>query len=199
MPPKASSAETAELIELFKSIGLTQSKAAEAAKNPKSASTLKEIIEKKSLAGKALDEKTSVLLAAAAVQGSKLDEDARGYVVDAILDGRLKTTDQVSGKRIRSGTSSISICLYAVLAAAKYMETHPAPVDDADFDKQCGVGAYPCASQWHAVIEALYNSTQDSISLLRSLYLKLRSMCLQVLLLDGQILVSLSAVSRIPI
>ena len=97
MPPKATSADTAELVELFKSIGLTQSKAAEAAKSPKSATTLKDIIEKKQLAGKNLDEKTAVLLAAVAVQGSKLGEDERGYAVDAILDGRLKSTDQVSG------------------------------------------------------------------------------------------------------
>lgn len=102
MPPKAPSADTAELIELFKSIGLTQSKAAEAAKSPKSAATLKDIIEKKQLVGKSLDEKTSVLLAAVAVQGSKLGEDERGYAVDAILDGRLKSTDQVSGNMIVS-------------------------------------------------------------------------------------------------
>jgi glutaminyl-tRNA synthetase len=98
MPAKAApSADTAELIELFKSIGLTQSKAAEAAKSSKSAATLKEIIEKKQLSGKDLDEKSGVLLASLAVQGSKLGEDERGYAVDAILDGRLKSTDQVSG------------------------------------------------------------------------------------------------------
>ena len=96
-PKAATSADTAELIELFKSIGLTQSKAAEAAKSPKSAATLKEIIQNKQLAGKDLDEKSGVLLASLAVQGSKLGEDERGYAVDAILDGRLKSTDQVSG------------------------------------------------------------------------------------------------------
>lgn len=99
MPPKAAtSAETAELIEIFKSIGLTQSKAAEAAKNPKSAATLKDIIERKGLTGKDLDEKTSVLLAAVSVQGSKLGDGERDYAVDAILDGHLKSTDQVSGE-----------------------------------------------------------------------------------------------------
>ena len=98
MAPKADAPETAELIELFKKIGLTQSKAAEAAKSAKSASVLKEIIEKKDLAGKSLDEKAGVLLAALAVQGSKLDEFERQYAVDAILDGRLKSTDQVSGE-----------------------------------------------------------------------------------------------------
>ena len=97
MAPKADAPETAELIELFKKIGLTQSKAAEAAKSPKSASTLRNIIESHDLVDKQLDEKQAVLLAALAVQGSKLGEAERSYAVNAILDGRLKTTDQVSG------------------------------------------------------------------------------------------------------
>ena len=85
MAPKAApSAETAELIELFKSIGLTQSKAAEAAKSPKSASALKDIIEEKQLAGKSLDEKTAVLLAALAVQSSKLGDKATQFRVDTL-------------------------------------------------------------------------------------------------------------------
>lgn len=97
MAPKADSADTAELIELFKSIGLTQSKAAEAAKNPKSAATLKEIIQTHELVEKNLEEKQAVLLASLAVQGSKLGEAERGYIIAAILDGRLKSTDQVAG------------------------------------------------------------------------------------------------------
>lgn len=97
MPPKGDNPETAEIIELFKSIGLTQSKAAEAAKSPKSAVVLKEIIEKNKLAEKQIEEKQAVLLANLAVQGSKLGEHAREYAVEAILDGRLKSTDQVSG------------------------------------------------------------------------------------------------------
>ncbi|KAI0346780.1 glutaminyl-tRNA synthetase [Trametopsis cervina] len=122
MPAKAAtSPETAELIELFKSIGLTQSKAAEAAKSPKSATALKAIIEQKQLAGKDLDEKTSVLLAAVAVQSAKLGDGERDYAVDAILDGRLKSTDQVS-------------------AAVKYLEANSLPVNEAEFNKQCGVG-----------------------------------------------------------
>ncbi|KAI0796906.1 glutaminyl-tRNA synthetase [Abortiporus biennis] len=122
MPPKATeSPESAEFIQLFKSIGLTQSKAAEAAKSPKSATALRDIIEKHGLVGKSLEEKQAVLLAALAVQSSKLGEPERAYTVDAILDGRLKTTDQVS-------------------AAVKYLESHTSPIDDTDFNKQCGVG-----------------------------------------------------------
>ncbi|OJT10371.1 hypothetical protein TRAPUB_13130 [Trametes pubescens] len=121
MAPKADAPETAELVELFKKIGLTQAKAAEAAKNPKSAGTLRGIIESHDLVNKQLDDKQAVLLAALVVPGSKLGEAERSYAVDAILDGRLKTTDQVS-------------------EAAKYLDAHPAPVNDAEFDQACGVG-----------------------------------------------------------
>lgn len=97
MPPKGDNPETAEIIALFKTIGLTQPKAAEAAKSPKSAAVLKEIIETNKLAEKHIEEKQAVLLASFAVQGSKLGDREREYAVEAILDGRLKTTDQVSG------------------------------------------------------------------------------------------------------
>ncbi|KAI0939379.1 hypothetical protein AcW1_004441 [Taiwanofungus camphoratus] len=121
MSPRADSYDTTDLIELFKSIGLTQSKAAEAAKSPKSAAMLKDIIEDHALVDKQLEEKQAVLLASLAVQGSKLGGGERGYAVSAILDGRVKSTDQVS-------------------AATKYLETHSSPFDVADFDKHCGVG-----------------------------------------------------------
>ncbi|KAI0774072.1 glutaminyl-tRNA synthetase [Fomes fomentarius] len=121
MAPKADAPETAELIELFKKIGLTQAKAAEAAKSTKSASTLKGIIESHDLVNKNLDEKQAVLLAALAVQGSKLGDGERAYAVAAILDGRMKTTDQVG-------------------EAVKYLDGHPIPVDSAEFNKSTGVG-----------------------------------------------------------
>ncbi|KAI0751547.1 glutaminyl-tRNA synthetase [Daedaleopsis nitida] len=121
MAPKADASDTAELIELFKKIGLTQAKAAEAAKSPKSAGTLKSIIETHDLTSKSLDDKQAVLLAVLAVQGSKLGDGERSYAVDAILDGRLKTTDQVG-------------------EAVKYLDAHPLPVDGSEFDKSCGVG-----------------------------------------------------------
>ena len=53
------------LVSLFKSIGLTQAKAVEAAKSAKSANALKDLIESYSLVGK-LDDKQAVLVAALA-------------------------------------------------------------------------------------------------------------------------------------
>ncbi|KZT29333.1 glutaminyl-tRNA synthetase [Neolentinus lepideus HHB14362 ss-1] len=141
-PPKqkasSSGADVSSLVNLFKTIGLAQSKAAEAAKNAKSAAILKELIERHDLTAKDLDEKQGTLTAALAAQGGKLGEDERSYILDAILDGRLKSTDQVS-------------------AAAKYLDSHPLPVDQAGFDQECGVG-------YSITPEELYTKVAEYVS-----------------------------------
>jgi glutaminyl-tRNA synthetase len=102
-PPKAKTeaASTDELVALFKSFGLTQAKAAEAAKNPKSANVLKQLVEdsKYGVSGKTLDEKQAVLISSFASQLAKtnLGDAERTYVISAVLDGRLKSTDQITG------------------------------------------------------------------------------------------------------
>lgn len=101
-PPKSDPAADS-LIPLFKTIGLTQAKAVEAAKSPKSAAVLQDIIEKHSLTARSPDEKQAGLLAALAVLVAKSDNTAdteRAYVVDKILEGKLKSPDQVNGKVI---------------------------------------------------------------------------------------------------
>jgi glutaminyl-tRNA synthetase len=89
-----------DLIPLFKSIGLNQAKAAEAAKSPKTATVLKAIINNNPTVAAGLDEKRSGLIVALAgslakTEGVNLPE--RDYVVNKILDGKLKSVDQVSG------------------------------------------------------------------------------------------------------
>ncbi|EGO27801.1 hypothetical protein SERLADRAFT_414058 [Serpula lacrymans var. lacrymans S7.9] len=119
-----SDASVDSLIPLFKSIGLTQSKAAEASKNPKSAGVLRDVIVTHGLADVGLDEKQAVLFAALAGQLIKVEgmgESERDYVVKAILEGKLKSVDQVT-------------------AATKYLESNPGPIDDNEFNKYCGVG-----------------------------------------------------------
>jgi glutaminyl-tRNA synthetase len=96
-PPKGTSLETAAYIDLFKSIGLSQAKASEAAKSAKSAALLQGLIERHALTGGRIDEKKAGLVAALAVQGAKIGEGEQGYVIYAIIDGRLKSTDQVNG------------------------------------------------------------------------------------------------------
>ena len=90
--------EVLELIDLFQSIGFSKNKATETAKSTKNASALKDLIEKNGLSGRNSDEKKASLLSGLSAQGSKLGDPEKSYVVDAILDGRLKTTEQVSGK-----------------------------------------------------------------------------------------------------
>jgi glutaminyl-tRNA synthetase len=108
-PPKGASANTAAYIDLFTSIGLTQAKASEAAKSAKSAALLQGLIERHALAGGRIDEKQAGLVAALAVQGGKIGEDEQGYAVCAIIDGRLKSTDQVNGTSQRSHGSSFPV------------------------------------------------------------------------------------------
>ncbi|TFY75813.1 hypothetical protein EWM64_g8196, partial [Hericium alpestre] len=95
MPPKPQPTNS-DTVELFKSIGLTQAKAAEAAKSAKSATVLQDLIERHGLATRKSDERQAVLVAALAVPGVKLEEAQRDYVLGAILDGRLKSVDQVN-------------------------------------------------------------------------------------------------------
>jgi glutaminyl-tRNA synthetase len=101
-PPKAEPAASEPMIDQFKAFGLSQAKAAEAAKTPKSAGILKILIEDPvyGLAGKTLDEKQAVLVAAFAVQLSKTDVgvDERAYIIRAVESGRVKSVDQVTGE-----------------------------------------------------------------------------------------------------
>lgn len=88
-------------IALFKSIGLNQAKAAEAAKSPKAAAILRDTIQKHSLATVSLDEKQASLfaaLASAISKASDVGEQETSYIVARILDGKLKSVDQVSGE-----------------------------------------------------------------------------------------------------
>ncbi|THH11712.1 hypothetical protein EW145_g470 [Phellinidium pouzarii] len=113
--------DTPEIIELFQSIGFTKAKATETAKSAKNASALKEIIEKNSLSERNIDDKKASLVSGLTIQGSKLSDSEKSYIVEAILDGRLKSADQV-------------------FAAIKFIDTEGVPLDNENFNKECGVG-----------------------------------------------------------
>lgn len=129
------------VVPLLKSIGLSEAKAVEAAKSPKIAAELKDIIEAYGLHTKEkLDDKQAGLIVAlggALVKSDKIAEEARAYVVSKIVGGQLKTVDQVTGRFLGS---TMCWTLKVNVAAVKYVEGHPTPIDDADFDKNCGVG-----------------------------------------------------------
>ena len=94
--------EVAKIIVLFQSIGFSKAKATETAKSQKIAQALSGIIESNSLADKNLDEKKASLISGLAGQSAKLNEDQKSYIVNAILDGRLKLSEQVNGKGFHS-------------------------------------------------------------------------------------------------
>lgn len=89
-------------VPLFQSIGLSKSKAAEAAKSAKSATILRNLVLSYDLASGSdpLGEKRAVLIAALAVQLTKtpnIDDAKQGYIVKAIREEKLKSVDQVNG------------------------------------------------------------------------------------------------------
>lgn len=90
------------LVTKFKSLGLPQAKAVEAAKSPKSAAILQDLIDNYALVNEkgGLDEKTAGLVVALSGNLSKTDsvgEAEKKYVLDKILEGKLKSVDQVLG------------------------------------------------------------------------------------------------------
>ncbi len=124
--------EEGQLSELFaQSLNLTGAKAKDVLKKPAQAQLLAQLIrdnridtpEASAAALGKLDAKAATLIVAAVTSPGKLQDDKRGYIVSRVLDGSLKSTDQVN-------------------AACKYLETKELPVDQADFDKECGVGEY---------------------------------------------------------
>src|ERR1700742_1651198 len=103
MPPKTkfdpNDPAVASIIAQFQSIGLTQAKATDVARNPKNATSLRELVEQNSLQDKGLDPKRGSLLTTLAVSGQQVDHSGRNYICNAIIDGRLKSEDQVSGEQ----------------------------------------------------------------------------------------------------
>jgi glutaminyl-tRNA synthetase len=97
--PTLTTEEIDELATNFETIGLNQAKAKDAAKSPKIAEPLKRLIETFKLSERSVNDKQASLLVHFAPPSSRLAGDKeRGYIVDKIIDGKLKSTDQVNGE-----------------------------------------------------------------------------------------------------
>ena len=99
-PPKfdKSSPEVTRRIALFQqAVGFTEAKAIEACKNVKNAAAFEDLIQQSNLPERNVDDKKGSLLNHLASQGANLDNAGRSYIVESVLDGRLKSTDQVTG------------------------------------------------------------------------------------------------------
>ncbi|KAG8932593.1 hypothetical protein FRC01_013088 [Tulasnella sp. 417] len=141
MPPKfdPNDPAVAELIASFEAIGLSKPKATDAARNAKNAATLKEIAEQTNLKDKGLNEKQASLVATLAIQAGNLGSTERAYIVTGIAECKLKSVDQIS-------------------AAVKYLEAHPAPVDDEEFNKECGVGVELSSDQVNELVKSHFEA-----------------------------------------
>lgn len=99
MPPKFNpeAPENASLISLFSSLGLSNNAAVNLVRTPKQSAPFKSLIDEYNLAGKSFDEKQAAALVKLSAIGGKLAPPERGYVVGKIVDGSLKSPDQVTG------------------------------------------------------------------------------------------------------
>lgn len=100
MPPKfdPKSPENAALIEQFTNLGLSNNAAVNLVRTPKQVTPFKALIDEYNLSGKSFDEKQAAALVKLSAVGSGLQPPERGYMVDKIVGGSLKSTDQVAGE-----------------------------------------------------------------------------------------------------
>ncbi|KAG9304937.1 hypothetical protein G9A89_003105 [Geosiphon pyriformis] len=134
-----------ELINLFKSIGLTDQRAKDTVKNKKLAPTLKSTISEAGLTETGCDKTTGSLLYTLA---STLTKDATthiGYLARAVKDGRLKSSDQIS-------------------AAIKFVENSPGEINNEEFNEKAGVGIIVTNEKINEAIAAHINANKESLS-----------------------------------
>ncbi|KAF8639647.1 hypothetical protein AX17_000912 [Amanita inopinata Kibby_2008] len=129
------------LLDLFKSIGLTHAKATEAAKSPKAAAILRDIIQNNKIVSSGiLNEKQASLVAALAgalVKAGTVAPAEREYIITKIVENKFKSNDQVN-------------------AAVIYAESHTIPFNDADFNTHCGIGFSITPEDLHSHISRFF-------------------------------------------
>ncbi|CAG8481867.1 9841_t:CDS:2 [Ambispora leptoticha] len=132
-----------ELISLFQSIGLTEQRAKDTAKNKKLAPTLKQTITEAGF-NEGCDKNTGSLLYTLA---STITKDAAvhlGYLARAIKDERLKNADQIA-------------------AAIKYVESVSTEINEKEFNENSGVGVTVTPEQIKEAIAAHIENNKESL------------------------------------
>ncbi|RGB44186.1 tRNA synthetases class I, catalytic domain-containing protein [Rhizophagus diaphanus] len=133
-----------ELVSLFQSIGLTEQRAKETAKNKKLAPTLQATIAEAGISETGCDKAVGALLYTLASTITKNANKHLGYITRAIIDKKLKTADQVA-------------------AAIKYAENAGDEIIDTDFDNACGVGVVVTHEQISNAISSFLESKKESL------------------------------------
>lgn len=110
-----------QLTTYLMSCGLAETRAAEVSKS-KMAAPARTLFQANQLESKGLNDKAALLALQIAKDAGKLGATEQNYAVAAVVEGRLKSSDQVG-------------------AALKFLASNLMPVDDSKFDQACGVGA----------------------------------------------------------
>lgn len=100
MPAKVdtNSPENVALVAQFTALGLAPNSATELVKQPKSGLALKGLIEEYHLNDVQLEEKQAGALVKLATGGAKLGPAEKGFVVQKVVKGNVKSVDQVAGE-----------------------------------------------------------------------------------------------------
>lgn len=97
MAPAASAADIEQLAAYFEQCGLAPTAANETARG-KQANSAKALFSANKLETKQVSTKQGLLALQIAKDGQKLTDESKTYVLDAVLDNRLKAPDQVTGE-----------------------------------------------------------------------------------------------------
>ncbi|KAI7895721.1 tRNA synthetases class I, catalytic domain-containing protein [Mucor mucedo] len=130
-----------ELVPLFVKIGLSEQKAKDTAKNKKLAPTLETVIDEAKVRDSGCDKDIGILLYSLATTVTKGATEHIPFIVSKIMNGDLKTTDQVS-------------------AAIKFSEED---FDAEKFDAATGVGITVTPEQITAAIAEYINTNKENI------------------------------------
>ncbi|GAA5813246.1 hypothetical protein MFLAVUS_006721 [Mucor flavus] len=130
-----------ELVPLFVKIGLSEQKAKDTAKNKKLAPTLETVIDEAKVRDSGCEKEVGILLYSLATTVTKGAAEHIPFIVSKIMNGDLKTTDQVS-------------------AAIKFCEEG---FNADQFDAATGVGITVTPEQITAAIADYINSNKENI------------------------------------
>lgn len=133
-----------ELTAYFLSCGFSNTRAVDTAKG-KTSAVVKSFFTANEIETKQLTDKQALLVVniVTAKEGATLKDEQRRLVLAAVLDGRLTAGDQVTGESNPDDeTSEIrELTKDTNTAALQFLTKTPLPVDEAAFNKACGVGA----------------------------------------------------------
>lgn len=106
MAPAPLSAELEALAEYFQQCGLAPTASVETVRG-KSKGAAQALFTANKLEDKHLNNKQGLFALQVAKDGAKLSEESRNYAVEAIVDGRLKAADQVSGESLQHSSHCV--------------------------------------------------------------------------------------------